>query len=110
MKPLFLPLKAAYFDAFVDGSKTEEYRLYGPRWNEGTCKIGRPVLLSRGYGKRSRRWGVIESFRRADPPDPIAWRDCYRGKSGDAACIKIRLTGDFQSATTSTTVYQPKEK
>ena len=98
MKPLFLPLKAQFFDAFVDGSKTTEYRLYGARWNEGTCKVGRPVLLSRGYGKRFRRWGQIESFYTSkDVTESPAFRACYplARKEALAACIKIRLTGDF---------------
>ena len=29
---LFIPLKTAYYDAFVDGSKTVEYRRYGKGW------------------------------------------------------------------------------
>jgi len=53
-KPLFLPLKREYFDAFEAGIKTHEYRLYGPRWNEKNCRIGRPVTLSCGYGKGRR--------------------------------------------------------
>lgn len=49
MKPLFVPLKTEYFRAFEAGSKTTEYRLYGPRWNETTCIPGRAVTLSHGY-------------------------------------------------------------
>jgi hypothetical protein len=90
-KPLFLPLKGQYFDAFVDGSKDTEYRMYGPRWNERTCKAGRPVLLSRGYGKHFRRWGVIVDFKRSSPPDMKAWYECYGTITGAAACIKIAL-------------------
>lgn len=48
-KPLFVPLKTRYFRAFVAGTKTTEYRRYGPRWNETTCWPGRPVTLSHGY-------------------------------------------------------------
>ena len=64
LKPLFIPLKAEYFDAFANGSKTREYRLYGPRWNERTCQVGRRVVLSRGYGKSNRLEGVVSSFER----------------------------------------------
>ena len=32
MKPLFIPLKAEFFNAFERGEKTAEYRVYGPRW------------------------------------------------------------------------------
>lgn len=62
-KPLFLPLKAKYFDAFARGEKTDELRKYGPRWNEQTCKPGRAVVLSRGYGKADRLRGVITGFK-----------------------------------------------
>ncbi len=48
-RPLFIPLKRQWFEAFSDGSKTVEYRRYGPRWNERTCTPGRPVVLSLGY-------------------------------------------------------------
>ena len=51
MKPLFIPLKAEHYDAFDDGSKVNEYRLYGPRWNEKNCYPGRrppsPVGMAR---------------------------------------------------------------
>ena len=64
MKPLFIPLMGEYYDRFAAGTKTEELRLYGPRWNEKTCTPGRPVVLSRGYGKRSRMQGVISGFKK----------------------------------------------
>lgn len=61
---LFVPLNAIYFHAFEDGSKTTEFRLYGPRWNETTCFVGRPVTLSHGYGRRRRLKTSIRSFSR----------------------------------------------
>lgn len=88
-KPLFIPLKSAYYDAFVDGSKTVEYRRYGKGWNETTCKIGRRVVISKGYGKHNRRSGVIVGFEKQEMSSP-AWIDCY-GEAGLAACIEIRL-------------------
>lgn len=63
MKPLFIPLKREYFDAFERGEKDTEYRIYGPRWNERVCSVGRPVVLSCGYGKQRRLEGVIREFR-----------------------------------------------
>lgn len=88
-KPLFIPLKTQYFDAFLDGSKTVEYRRYGARWNERTCEVGRRVVISKGYGKQSRREGVVVGFerRRMDSRD---WIDCY-GEPGEAACIMVKL-------------------
>ncbi len=62
MKPLFIPLKTEYYETFANGSKTSELRRYGPRWNERTCTIGRPVVLSKGYGKGSRMTGRITQF------------------------------------------------
>ena len=61
-KPLFIPLKTEFYEAFKNGSKTEELRRYGPRWNHDTCLIGRHVILSRGYGKQNRMSGVIWFF------------------------------------------------
>ena len=54
MKPLFIPLKSKYYEEFKSGEKTEELRLYGDRWNEKTCFIGRKIVLSKGYGKQER--------------------------------------------------------
>lgn len=61
-RPLFIPLKSEYYADFASGMKTREYRLYGPRWNERTCRPGRPVTLSRGYGTRDRLHGTIAGF------------------------------------------------
>jgi len=62
LKPLFIPLKSEYYDAFKCGSKTEELRAYGSRWNHDTCRIGREVVLSKGYGKQNRLKGRIWKF------------------------------------------------
>lgn len=87
--PLFIPLKTAYFEAFRAGTKTIEFRLYGPRWNERTCPVGRPVVLSKGYGKRDRLQGVITEFRKRFMATSD-WLDCY-GEPGMAACIRVAL-------------------
>ena len=90
MKPLFIPLKTEYFEAFKAGTKDTEYRRHGQRWNEDVCQVGRPVVLSKGYGKAERLPAVITGFEvrflRSD--DFVA---CY-GEPGWAACIGIRLT------------------
>lgn len=91
MKPLFIPLKTAYFEAFEAGTKDTEFRPYGPRWNERTCAIERKVVLSHGYGKQRRLHGVVIGFERsAEPTKTEAWRDCYGDRGGDAACIRVR--------------------
>jgi len=89
MTALFIPLKTVYFEAFKAGTKTVEYRQYGPRWNERTCAVGRPVVLSKGYGKRERLTGVVTEFRKRFMATP-SWLDCY-GKPGTAACIRVAL-------------------
>lgn len=43
-KPLFIPLKTEYYNAFCDGTKPEEFRKYGDRWNERTCRSGSTEL------------------------------------------------------------------
>jgi hypothetical protein len=53
-----------YYHAFERGEKTDELRLYGPRWNEKTCRIGRAVTLSKGYGTQHRLHGTIAAFKR----------------------------------------------
>jgi hypothetical protein len=63
-QPLFIPLQTKYFEAFADGSKADELRAYGPRWNENTCYVGRPVTLSKGYGKKHRLYGVVTGFKK----------------------------------------------
>lgn len=49
-RPLWIPLRAEYFNAFASGMKTVEYRRHGPGWNEDTCWPGRDVVLANGYG------------------------------------------------------------
>jgi len=89
---LFIPLKAEYFDAFERKEKTTEYRLRGPRWNARTCWIGRPVVLSRGYGKHRRICGRIVGFHYDNLPAKIPnWIACYGPRAGVAACIAIAL-------------------
>lgn len=62
VKPLFIPLNTEHYEAFSNGSKSEELRRYGPRWNENTCAIGRDVVLSKGYGKKHRMTGRVWKF------------------------------------------------
>lgn len=89
VRPLFVPLKAAYYEAFVNGTKTTEYRKFGARWNEYTCKLRRRVTISKGYGKQHRRTGVIVGFE-CKWMATQDWLDCY-GEPGWAACIEIDL-------------------
>lgn len=94
-KPLFIPLKAEFFEAFERGEKDTEYRLSGPRWNIRTCRIGRKVVLSCGYGKARRLSGVIVGFEiESDPTMKFRrWLELYPKSAAAAgvACIKIQL-------------------
>lgn len=86
---LFIPLRGEHFERFADGTKDTEFRRYGLRWNEEVCRIGRPVVLSNGYGNHRRMTGTIIGFERriVDSPE---WISCY-GEPGMAACIKIKI-------------------
>lgn len=92
MRPLFVPLKAEFYHAFVAGSKTIEYRKYGKRWNEKTCPPGRRVTISNGYGKRNRRSGVVSTFDVGDT-DYLRrdWISVYGVKPFRSARIGITL-------------------
>jgi hypothetical protein len=90
-KPLFIALKTEFFEAFANGTKTAEYRVYGPRWNEKHCFPGRPVVLSKGYGKGRRLSGVVTGFRKIDAAGLPGWKACYGDNPGPCAAIDIRL-------------------
>jgi hypothetical protein len=91
-KPLFIPLKREYFEAFANGTKQAEFRPYGPRWNEKTCRIGRDVVLSLGYGKRHRLRGKVVGFvTDCSPMARPGWVECYGDRHTIAACIGIAL-------------------
>lgn len=91
--PLFIPLKAKYFRAFEEGTQTIERRPYGARWNEDTCKPGRDVLLSLGYGKRERLLGRIVAFRVSTAASRTRdWIECYGPGECKVACLEIEVT------------------
>ena len=92
MKPLFIPLKRDYFEAFESGKKVFEYRPYGPRWNEKTCPFGRRVVLSLGYGKQRRLLGHVDCFTTCATPSLLpGWEKCYGDRHCTAAVIGITL-------------------
>lgn len=94
LSSLFIPLRREYYEAFATGSKTEELRLYGPRWNERTCAPGRTVTLSKGYGKRNRLTGRIWKFKKQHGTAfgntyKAAIQACYGTLDVWIACISI---------------------
>jgi len=90
LSPLFIPLKTEFYRAFQDGTKLEEFRVNGPRWNLNTCQIGRRVTLSHGYSSAERMTGVITGVRLIhDVATLPGWAACYGSKPGP--CIAIRI-------------------
>lgn len=89
-KALFIPLRTEWFRQFQDGTKNTEYRAYGPRWNERTCRIGRPAVISHGYGKRERMGRTVHGFKVLDHAEaPEAARMIYPDAAYIAA-IELR--------------------
>ncbi|MCB1511359.1 MAG: hypothetical protein KDJ36_10680 [Hyphomicrobiaceae bacterium] len=94
MKPLFIPLNTEYYEAFKYGTKTEELRVYGPRWNHDTCQEGREVIISKGYGKQNRMKGRIWKFKKQHgslfgSTYKAAIQAVYGTLDVDIACISI---------------------
>lgn len=101
MKPLFVPLNTEYYNAFADGSKREELRRYGPRWNEKTCPVGRAVVLSKGYRKAHRMTGEIWKFKRQHGSTfgstyQAAILDVYGTLDIEIACIAITVSDNAE--------------
>lgn len=95
-KPLFIPLRAEFFDAFAVGDKGTEFRPLGPRWNATTCRVGRAVTLSRGYGKSRRLSGVVAGFTEVRPDAVPEIRRVY--PTGDRfAAIEIALAAEHRA-------------
>lgn len=85
--PLFIPVKTKFYEDFLDGTKDTEYRKAGPRWNKRTCWIGRPAVISKGYGKQNRLYRTVQFYeeKMMDTPAVI---ECY-GKPTLIACIYL---------------------
>lgn len=90
-KPLFVPLKAEWFDRFADGTKDTEYRKYGPGWNERTVYAGRPVILSKGYSG-ARLDAVVVSFELVKARDVPRATELYPPQT---TLIAIKLNVDL---------------
>ena len=86
-RPLFIVLRREWFEAFSNGSKCDEWRRYGPRWNEITCRPGRRVVLSLGYTPR-RLYGVVVAFRIRKATGAAA---AIYGRGTECAVITLRL-------------------
>jgi hypothetical protein len=89
---MFIPLKKKYFEQFAAKEKTEEFRLYGKRWNERVCVPGRDVVLSCGYSG-ARLNGTIRAFAIRCFADVPVMRKIYPDVAANAmvACISITI-------------------
>lgn len=91
-KDLFIPLKTEHYRDFEKRVKFEEFRPYGARWNERTCRVGRRVTLSLGYGKKHRMKGTITGFRIVEDPTTLpGWKDCYGERKCKGCATRITV-------------------
>lgn len=98
IRALFIPIRAEFYDAFGSGTKTDELRRYGPRWNERTCAVGRRVVLSCGYGRQARMMGRIVRFKKQHATTfgstyKASIERIYGTLDLDIACIGIEIIG-----------------
>jgi hypothetical protein len=101
--PLFIPLRTEYFRAFERGEKVIEYRRYGRGWNERTCRIGRPVILSHGYSG-ARLSAAIQQFEiiRAEAIDSIIYpADCLLAAIALAEIVPVPSSPRTESLASS---------
>lgn len=82
MSTLHLALKAEYFDAIRDGTKTEEFRLVTPFWEKRLAgRVYARIVLTKGYPAHSdtdrrleRPWRGLEIKSITHPhfgPEPV---------------------------------------
>ena len=103
MKPAFLPLNTEFYNAFKAGLKVDEYRLKIGRFREKNFLPGRRIILSKGYGKKDRIEGVIETcfvinldeLPEKDQKDVLA---CYGDKAIGHKILVIRINIDGVNA------------
>ena len=71
VKPVFVPLKREWFEAFARGEKRVEWRAYGARWNCECIAPKRAIVLSMGYSGARLHGTVVdvERIERAHAPE-----------------------------------------
>jgi len=103
--PLFVPLAKRWYIEFREGRKDTEFRPAEARrfpngdhgkaspWNERTCRVGRPALLSNGYQVSGRLHAVVAAFRVQDdaPPEFDEIYPGHRARGGLVAAITFRV-------------------
>lgn len=94
---IFVPQKRVHFADTKSGVKRFEYRKLGKIWNEKSCRVGRRIIFSNGYGIQNRLTGRITSFRIEHNPHTLpGWTDCYGDDNGPAAVIGFEITGELE--------------
>jgi hypothetical protein len=97
--PLFVPLKAEWFDAFANGSKQWEHRMEKRQWNVRQVVVGRRVTLSRGYGAHARLTGTIVEVTRHTARALRDVETVYPDATPDSLFISFRIALDAVSCT-----------
>jgi hypothetical protein len=107
VRPLFIPLRRAEFDAFARGEKSVEYRRLGRQFTPGKAVPGRPVVLAYGY-----RWprlraviAAVEIF----PARPGQGLDTY-GPGATIIAIALRDIAPLQRAEPSEQIIRPASR
>ena len=95
-KNLFVPLKTEFYDKIKSGEKLEEFRLYGSKWNEKTCALGRGITFSKGYGKHERMYGTVtgysdQTLSSLDDKNEKAILSCYGKIEGYTSIARIKF-------------------
>lgn len=93
MRPLFIPLRREWFNAFRDGTKRIEWRVYGGRWNVDSAFTGRAVTLSLGYSG-ARLLGQVVKVERVEADNAHAAARAIFPHATHFCAIHIALDGD----------------
>ena len=113
--PLFVSLATKHFDRFWNGDKDTERRIYGGRWTEKTCAVGREVTLSLGYSGTRRIATEITAFaavplKKLPHDTQNDLRACYPGRVKADTLIACITIGYIKRHTFKPKPRQPKPK
>lgn len=92
-KPLFVALKTKFYEQFKYGLKRYELRKLNSNFNAQTCKIGKAVILSKGYGNHERLGCYITSYKEVNGSDlPLNMQKSAREVYGTAT-LRFAIIG-----------------
>ena len=89
-----------YFEQWIDRKKKYEMRIYGEKWNEKTCRVGKKAIIRCGSKGLSSVSGVISGFSVVEACDlPQSDQDTIKEIWGTIdltmACIEINIEIEF---------------